>query len=122
MLSISYCAFCVDCSACYHLSTAHAVSFNKELSRPLRLRELVLCAAASVRDEVNCVPSACCYSRRYVCDTTDKLEVTEVQWSFVLCDRRQLALFNRPACKKNVDSFQPFIKAQNKHTLASTSA
>ena len=54
-------------------------------SRSLRLREFVLCAAASVLDEVNCVPSACGYSGRYVCDTTDKLEATEVQWSFVLC-------------------------------------
>ena len=45
----------------------------------------MLCAAASVRDEANCVPSACCYSGRYVCDTTDKLEATEVQWSFGLC-------------------------------------
>ena len=72
---------------CYRLTTAHAVSSNKEWSRPLRLRELLLCAAASVRDEANCVPSACCYSGRYVCDTTDKLEATEVQWSFGLCDR-----------------------------------
>ena len=47
----------------------------------------MLCAAASVRDEANCVPSACCYSGRYVCDTTDKLEATEVQWSFGLCVR-----------------------------------
>ena len=45
----------------------------------------MLCASASVRDEANCVPSACCYSGRYVCDTTDKLEATEVQWSFGLC-------------------------------------
>ena len=53
----------------------------------------MLCAAASVRDEANCVPSVCCYSGRYVCETTDKLEATEVQWSFVLCLRvRELAL------------------------------
>ena len=31
------------------------------------------------------MPSACCYSGRYVCDTTDKLEGTQVQWSSGLC-------------------------------------
>ena len=105
MLSISNCAFSSFRSSLYWISIklegtkrsqkssleplelANAIaSLQRMPSRPIRnsLAHL-LCASASVRDEANCAPSACCYSGRYVCDTTDKLEATEVQWSFGLC-------------------------------------
>ena len=103
MLSISNCAFSSFRSSLYWISIKlegtkrsqkssleplelAIASLQRMPSRPIRngLAHL-LCASASVRDEANCVPSACCYSGRYVCDTTDKLEATEVQCSFGLC-------------------------------------
>ena len=42
------------------------------------------------------MPSARCYSGRYVCDTTDKLEATEVQWSFQLCGPAPLECYLAP--------------------------